>query len=150
MRKTLSMLFERLYEGTQEQAPDPGHALQLATAALLVEVTKADFEEQVAENEKTYALLKQHFDLTDEEAEALLGAGYAEAERVVSLQELTRQLHETLTEDEKVKVVEMLWEVAYADSNLHAQEDYLVRKIADLLYVPHAKLIQARNRVRPQ
>lgn len=149
MRKTLTTLFERLYEGTPEQEQDSSHALQLATAALLVEVTKADFEEQVAENEATYALLKQHFDLSDEEAEALLGAGYAEAERVVSLQELTRLLHEKLSEDEKVRVIEMLWEVAYADSDLHAQEDYLVRKIADLLYVPHSQLIQARNRIRP-
>jgi uncharacterized tellurite resistance protein B-like protein len=65
----------------------------------------------------------------------------------VELQAFTRRLHEQLTEAEKHRVIEMLWKVALADQHLDKHEDHLIRRIADLLYVPHRDLIRIRNRV---
>ena len=70
-----------------------------------------------------------------------------EADHAVSLQEFTRALHEQLSIGEKHSVIEMLWRVALADSKLDKHEDSLIRKVAELLYVPHNDLIRIRNRV---
>ncbi len=66
----------------------------------------------------------------------------------VSLHDFTRALHDALSEPEKIEVVRMLWQVAHADGELDRYEDYLVRKIADLLYVPTGDVIRVRNEVR--
>jgi uncharacterized tellurite resistance protein B-like protein len=63
------------------------------------------------------------------------------------LQSFTRQLHEELSNEEKLSVVEMLWRVAIADSTLDKHEDHLIRKIGGLLYISHSDLIRVRNRV---
>jgi uncharacterized tellurite resistance protein B-like protein len=80
--------------------------------------------------------------------ELLLADARGEANRSVELQAFTRRLHEQLSAAEKLRVVEMLWQVALADERLDKHEDFVVRKIADLMYVPHSDLIRIRNRVR--
>ena len=81
-------------------------------------------------------------------AELLLEEARTAADQAVELQQFTRRLHEQLSVAEKQRVVEMLWQVALADSRLDKHEDHLVRRIAELLYVPHSDLIRIRNRVR--
>lgn len=149
MLKSLGQLIERTFgEDRERVAEDRKHAIQVATAALLVEVMRADYEEDLVENEMVFELLKRHFDLSDEEAKLLVEAGGTEAERAASLQGFTRLLHENLAVEEKQAIVEMLWDVALADDHLDKHEDYLVRKVAGLLYVSHSDLIRIRNRVR--
>jgi uncharacterized tellurite resistance protein B-like protein len=95
------------------------------------------------------ASLKQFFALDDASAALLLEEARSAADQAVELQQFTRRLHEQLSVAEKHRVVEMLWQVALADSRLDKHEDHLVRRIADLLYVSHSDLIRIRNRVRP-
>ena len=66
----------------------------------------------------------------------------------VSLQGFTRLLHDNLSEVEKLRVLEMLWQVALADEHLDRHEDHLIRRVAELLYIPHRDMIRVRNRVR--
>ncbi len=150
MLKAIQELVKNLMDGSEEQQVDRGRALRIATAALLSEVARADYEEQVEESELIFELLKQRFGLRAEDAELLQTEGYEQADDAVSLQAFTRLLHEELTEDEKFELVEMLWKVAFADDHLDRYEDHLVRKIADLLYVSHKDQIRLRNRVREQ
>jgi uncharacterized tellurite resistance protein B-like protein len=124
------------------------HALRVATALLLIEVTKADYAADFAEDAAVLASVKQFFALDDASAELLIEEARSEADRAVELQQFTRRLHEQLSAAEKLRVVEMLWQVALADSKLDKHEDHLVRRIADLLYVSHSDLIRIRNRVR--
>jgi uncharacterized tellurite resistance protein B-like protein len=91
--------------------------------------------------------LKSHFTLSDEEARLLVQEARAEADHAASLQSFTRHLHACLSVQEKHRIVEMLWEVALADSVLDKHEDHLIRKVAGLLYVSHADLIRIRNSV---
>ena len=147
MLKAIQDLVKNLMTGSEEQVVDRDRALRIATAALLSEVARADYEEQVEENELIFELLKERFGLSAEDAELLQSDGYQEAEDSVSLQAFTRLLHEELTEEEKFELVEMLWRVAFADKHLDRYEDHLVRKIADLLYVSHKDQIRLRNRV---
>ena len=129
------------------ETEDHERGLRLATAALLVEVAKADYTERVIENEVIFRLLKERFELSAAEAEMLMGEGYREVEESVSLQGFTRLLHEQLDEEEKHQLIEMLWQVAVADDHLDRYEDYMVRKIADLLYISQSDLVRLRNRV---
>ena len=146
--KSIQDLVAKLIEGAEEQPADRERALKIATAALLSEVAKADYEEQVEESELIFDLLRERFGLSAEDAELLQSEGYREAEDSVSLQAFTRLLHETLKPDEKLELVAMLWRVAFADQRLDRYEDHLVRKIADLLYVSHKDQIRLRNLVQ--
>ena len=143
LREMITGNFVKSVEGTEERE----HALRLAIATLLVEVVRADQEEAVVEEEVVLKQLGNFFDLSKEETSLLVQAAEQEADYAVSLQSFTRELHENLTIKEKHVVIEMLWRVALADSQLDKYEDYLVRKVADLLYVPHQDLIRIRNRV---
>jgi uncharacterized tellurite resistance protein B-like protein len=123
------------------------HGIELATALLLVEVARADYDEDLTEDEAVAELLRDRFDLSDAELALLVEEARAKADHAASLQSFTRELHEKLTLEEKHRVIEMLWEVAYADSRLDKHEDHLVRKIGGLLYISHSDLIRIRNSV---
>lgn len=150
MLSALSDVIERAFGGAQSETvdePSREHGLQLATALLLVEVTRADYSEDLIETEAVGQLLGEHFELSEAEVELLLDEARAEADHAASLQSFTRRLHEALTLDEKHRIVEMLWRVALADEHLDKHEEHLVRKVAGLLYVSHGDLIRIRNQV---
>jgi uncharacterized tellurite resistance protein B-like protein len=148
LKSLRDMLNRTLSDAEREDPEAREHALRLATATLLVEVVRADYEENLAENDVLFAQLKRFFDLNDDEALLLVREAEQEADHSVSLQGFTRLLHERLTLAEKHSVIEMLWRVALADDHLDKHEDHLVRKLAGLLYVSHADLIRIRNTVK--
>jgi uncharacterized tellurite resistance protein B-like protein len=148
MLRKLAAFFDNAFA---DRADDPAareQALRVATALLLIEVSKADFADDVAEDETMLASLKQFFALGDAAAALLLEEARSASDQAVELQQFTRRLHAQLSGAEKERVVEMLWQVALADRRLDKHEDHLVRRIAELLYVPHSDLIRIRNRVR--
>ena len=149
MLKKLSALFDQAFSGAAT-VDEPGreHGVRVATALLLIEVARADYRDDIVEDAKIFELMKGFFALDDADAELLIEDARREADHAVELQQFTRRLHEQLTGEEKLRVVEMLWKVALADSRLDKHEDHLVRKVAELLYVPHSELIRIRNRVR--
>ena len=149
MLKQLRDIFNKtLINPDRDDAQSRDHALRLATATLLIEVVRADYEEDVKEIEATVRQLRTHFDLTEDETLLLVKEAEEKADHSVSLQDFTRVLHEQLTEAEKHSVIEMLWRVALADDRLDKHEDYVVRKVAGLLYVTHSDLIRIRNTVK--
>ena len=151
MLESLKDLFSKKLSDTVEQDADHRkHVLQLSTATLLVEVMRADYREDLTENEEIFRLLREFFSISNEEATLLVVKAESEADRAVSLQGFTRFLHENLTINEKHSIVEMLWKVALADQDLDKHEDHLVRKVAGLLYVSQSDLIRIRNRVKSQ
>ena len=121
--------------------------LELATAVLLIEVARADFSEDEIEIVAVAELIERHLKLPAREVRELVAQARREADRAASLQSFTRQLHEELSNADKFKIIEMLWQVALADETLDKHEDHLIRKIAGLLYVSHSDLIRIRNRV---
>lgn len=148
MLRELREILNRTLAGAGEDEGDRDHALRLSTATLLVEVVRADYDEDLAEVEAVFELLQGFFDLSDDETRLLIREAEQEADHAVSLQSFTRVLHERLTLAEKRSVIEMLWRVAMADSRLDKHEDHLVRKVAGLLYVSHGDLIRIRNLVK--
>lgn len=148
MLKSLSDLIDQTFGSRGRRADaDSGRDLNLATALLLIEVARADYRQDDAEDDTIEELLRRHFDLDEEEIGLLLEQARAEADRAASLQQFTRELHEALDVADKLKVIEMLWRVALADDHLDKHEDHLIRRIAGLLYVSHSDLIRIRNNV---
>jgi len=148
MLKNLRDLLSNSLGGPADAEPgDRDHALRLATAILLVELMRADYREDITENEAVFTELRRRFSLTEDEVSLLVDEARREADHTVTLQGYTRLLHERLSLEEKHSVIEMLWRVAMADDHLDKHEDHLVRKLADLLYVSHADLIRIRNAV---
>lgn len=120
-------------------------AIDLATAVLLVEVSRADFDQDQQELQRIRELLLEHLSLCEEEVDTLLENAHEEADQLVSLQHITRFMNEQLDQLEKVRVIELMWQVVYADGEKHHYEEHLLRQVAELLYVSHADFIRARH-----
>ena len=134
---------------SEDEAPaDVDEArIQHATAVLLVEIARADHERLAIEHDTMLESLQANFSLSVDEAERILVRAETAAENSVSLHEFTRVLHDELSYIEKEKIIEMLWRIALADRVLDKYEDYMVGKIADLLYVVRGDVIRLRNKV---
>ena len=91
-------------------------------------------------------LLEAQFALTGPELDALLEEAEADADRLVSLQHITRLLNEHYDHAMKVRVVEMMWQMVFADGDKDHYEEHLIRQVAELLYLSHGEFIQARHK----
>ena len=148
MRK---ILLKFLTIETIETGPaDIEHALRVATAVLLVEVTRADFIVDPSEKLRLRELLEQQFNLSTQELDALLEQAEVDADRLVSIQHVTRLLNQHYDHAMKRRVVEMMWQLVYADGEKDHYEEHLIRQVADLLYVSHSEFIQARHKAEAQ
>jgi uncharacterized tellurite resistance protein B-like protein len=123
------------------------HRLKVATVALLLETARADFD--VLDDE--LALIANHarqfFSLSDNETKELVELADEEARNATCYHEFTSLINNSYLPEEKISIVEMMWRVAYADNDLEKYEEALVRKIADLLYVPHSAFISAKLKI---
>ena len=130
-----------------DSAANPEERQQLALASLLVEMAKADFDDSQVEHDLIIELLAVHFELKPAEAVELLDRARNSANEAICLFDFTRALHESLDTKQKQDVIRLLWQVAHADNRLDKYEDYLVRKVADLLYVSHSDVVRIKHEV---
>ena len=127
-----------------ERAPDE---LALAAAVLLVEAARLDGVFDEAERATIQALLVTHFALVDAEADTLLAAAEEAQEGRQQLLPYTRVIKQRFDEAERIQLIEMLWEVVYADDVLHDHEASLLRRIGGLIYVSDRDRGAAKQRV---
>ncbi len=134
-------------ETTEEE--DRESAIRLATAVLMADVARADDVFDESEFDRVLQLMEAHFHLAPDDAAELVNRATEEAEGLVSLHSFTDVLHQNLSEDEKARIVELLWNVAYADGNLDKYEDSLVLKISDLLHVSRGRVMRLKHDASP-
>lgn len=129
----------------QQPAPaDPAARRRLATAVLLLEAARADFEQQPAEIEAVRAELSRRFGLAPQDLDALIGDARQRARESVSLHDFVAALNAGASGAERADMIAMLWRVAYADGRLDAHEEHLIRRLAELLHVPHSVFIREK------
>lgn len=121
--------------------------LRTAVAALLVEAAWSEKGFEPAEQAKIAALLQQRFDISRQEAEDLVRHGN-EVGHKQDLFPFTRRIVQGMAEDERVHMIEMLWEVAYADGKLDPDEERVIGKIANLLFISATERNAAKRRAR--
>jgi uncharacterized tellurite resistance protein B-like protein len=131
----------------REGAGGQQEALQLALTALLIEAANSDDRFDEAERGVIERLLESRFNLSRSDADELLAAGQRAASESAELFHFTRIINERLSFPERVELIEMLWEVAYADRVLDEYEDSLLRRVGGLIYVPDRERGEARLRV---
>ncbi|MES9874288.1 MAG: TerB family tellurite resistance protein, partial [Candidatus Sedimenticola sp. 6PFRAG7] len=150
MFKTLKELFDGRLKGELHDSNPriAEHALRIATSALLVEISRSDYEFDLIERDKIQDIISTRYGLTTEETKELLVIAEAEVDASISLDQFTVLLDRDLVPDQKIVLLEMLWEVAFADGRIDKYEEYLIRKLADLLHVPHRGFIQAKLKVQ--
>jgi len=127
-----------------------GHStgdLQLAAACLLIEAACQDTGLDAAERAMVATLVRARFGLDAAEADALIAAADAAVADSVAFDDFTRRIKDAFDHDERVGMVEMLWQVVYADGTLSDREANLLRRVAALLYVTDRESGEARKRV---
>lgn len=125
----------------------PEKTIEFAAAMLMFEISRADSSIDMEEREVIDKALVNHFNLSQSETNELLTLAEKEVDHTISLSEFTRAINERLGAEDKIKIVELLWQVALADAILDKYEEYFIRKIADLLYVSHKDYIRTKHRV---
>ena len=137
-----------LSAGSSESPDDRDHDLRVATAALLFEVVRADGHVGDDERAVLRAAVGSTFELPAEELDALLRQSEQFSTKAISIYEFTKVVDEAFSAEEKKRIVELLWLVAFADSTKDPLEEHMIRKIAGLLHVSHPDFIDAKIRAR--
>lgn len=125
------------------------HQLQLASAALMIEVLYADYTVEQSELDTLRRVLQDNFDLNQDEADKLIQLAEDERTEATDYYQFTSLINEFYTQEQKRELVTRLWQMAYADQKVHKFEEHLVRRLADLLHVPHSAFIQSKHKAIP-
>jgi len=142
----ISAFFERHLQPAGDVSSSLSHSQkQLAVAALLIEVAMADhvFDEREMQSLKIH--LKQKFSIADAQINELIELAREETEDATSLHQFTTLVHQHCTPQEKFELLISMWELAFADNELNKYEEYVIRKVADLIYVSHAEFMRAKS-----
>ena len=139
-------LFRRLVDRAAD-APVPAQDARAAVAALLVEAAYADGSYEAEERARILRVLMQRYNVTEAEAEVLCREGEAAHEAAIDLVRFTRAVKDAVPHEDRVGVLEAVWEVIYADGHRDHHESALVRKLCGLLHVDDREAGLARQRV---
>lgn len=119
----------------------------LPALALLCEVISADNHYSDEEKTTFYHIIKQHYADHTDEIDELMALAKQESKKATDLFQFTSLINDRFDQKRKLNLVNQLWTIAYADNHLDKYEDYIIRKICDLLYVSHSDMIKVRNEI---
>jgi len=137
----------RITAGANSEVEATVADVERISAALLVEIARADHQLDSEEIESINAALQRSSSLEDDEVNDIVKAAVVDADAAISLHEHIRLVNEHFNRDQKIQLLEQMWRVAAADGNIDQYEDYTIRKLSDLLHMRHSEFIQAKLRV---
>jgi len=140
--------FDRFLVPGEESGNSLEHRLRLATAALLFEMTRVDEQIEPEEQSALARGLRNTFGLTADETSELIALAEQEVQDATCYHAFTSLINKEFSREQKVRIVELLWDIAYSDQVLDMYEEHLVRKLSELLYVSHSEFIAAKLRVK--
>jgi uncharacterized tellurite resistance protein B-like protein len=130
-----------------EQSSGTSHDVRVATCALFLEMAHIDGEFNDSEKEHIIQTLKKDLGLSPEAVAELLEAAKEELKGSIDLWQFTNLINQNYSLEEKIRIIEMIWQLAYTDGTLDKHEDYLLHKMANLLRLTHKQLIEAKLKV---
>lgn len=119
-----------------------------ACISLMIEVSLADQSIDESEIESLKKTLSNKFDIKEAEISSLISAGKESQEESTSLYEFTRVVNDDFSFEEKYSLIKSMWEIAFADGNIDKYEEYVIRKVSDLIYISHDDFIKAKLEVK--
>lgn len=144
-----SALRKLLNEDDRSPAQDAGERRRLAAAIVLLEIARADFDQQGVESRVILDRLQQDFGLDAQQAQQLLDTAGERLDRTVSLHEHVAALNDQLSAEDKRALMGAIWAVAYADGELDPQEEHRARYLSELLHIPHEDFIRQKLAHQP-
>jgi len=149
MLQSIKNYFQKNIQGHSGAAESEcSSSLELATTALLLEVARSDFNVQDEELRSVCAAVCNTFNLSKDKGDELVSLAEEEANQAACLYEFTQLVDNSFSDEDKVRIVELMWQVAYADGVLDKYEEHLIRKVADLIHVPHKAFIRAKHKAQ--
>lgn len=149
MLKNLKAFFQEHLGPTQADPAKAQQRLQLACAALLIEVARADTSQDGVEVATLRSVMQVQFTLDDSAMDELVQLAEVESDMATSLYEFTQLINDEFSIEEKFQLMRWMWQVAYADGEIDKYEEHLIRKLGDLLYIPHQQFIRAKLEADP-
>jgi len=131
-----------------EEEETKNHGIEFATAALLIEISRSDRERSDSEKESILAILTSLFEFTEEELANLIGLAEEATEEAHDLHQFTHVINEHYEYTARKRLVELLWQVAYADGRIDKFEEHIIRRISGLLHVDNSDFIHAKVNAR--
>lgn len=148
MLRTLKELFGSLLDPSAPATAPDAHSIELATAVLLVEVMRAEAGVGAAERAAALQALRRKFTLSDDELDTLLAHAEGVARDATDFHQFTSALNARLDDAAKIRVIEAMWSVAFADGQLAAHERHIVWRVSDLLHVRPGDFAAAKMRAQ--
>ena len=118
--------------------------LELACTVLLCEVMRADGQLQQQERELLAHIISEEFSISEEEVVEIIEKGIILSDQAVDFYQFTSLINSHYSIEERMNMVKLLWKIAYADGELAAIEEHIIRKIADLLYLRQTEYVQTK------
>ena len=125
-----------------------GNQDELTYASLLIEVIKSDDHFDQRENDELLNILGTKLSIDEKALGELSELAQKKSDESTSLYEFTREINDKYQYEEKVQLIEDLWRIAYSDERIDKYEDYVIRKVADLIYVTHSDFIKSKLKVK--
>jgi len=150
MLNFLKNLFEKNNGAEPGSKTSAEHKLLIAACALLLEIASADDNYSDDEKSKITEIMKNKFELSDDQVQQIFISSEGAMENSVSLYEFTDILNKQLNTDEKYEILKYLWQIAYADGNLDTYEDHFIKKISSNLHMSHKDKIAAKLEVKKE
>lgn len=145
MFKALNLWFQDKL--SQPDSNNDSHTVELAASVLLYEIMRADDTFLQSEHDEFEKLLTTQFNLNSDELDVLLDKSQQHAKAAVDFQQFTRVLNDKCDLTQKYQILDALWRIAYADKHLDAHEIHLIRRISDLMHIPHSEFIKSKLKV---
>ena len=120
----------------------------IATCALLLEMAHSDDEFSEIEENEIKKIMQSEFDLSEIKVDEIIELSNEERKESLDLWQFTNLINENFSKEEKIKVIEYIWQVVYADEKVDKYEEYLVRRLSYLLNIDHKDMIDAKLQVK--
>ena len=143
--------FKKIFQNEESEEPTIDDKTSIkACVALLLETSMAD---EILDESELMALkntLQKDFQINEDEIDELIDLAKENVEDSTSLYEFTRDINDNFDAAERVKLIESMWKIAYADGNIDKYEEHLIRKVSNLIYVAHSDFIKAKLSAKEQ
>ena len=134
-------------KGSKDVSQASEHDVRVAVCALFVEMARIDRTFTPTEMETILSILKEKYGLSKEHADALIAEADRELEQSVDLWQFARLINENYSTEEKIEIIEILWQMVFVDGKMDEHEHYLMNKLKNLLRLSHDQLIDAKLKV---
>lgn len=141
-------LFSKFFKKDEITDDQPIDKVVSACISLMIEVSIADQFIEESEIESLKKTLSEKFNIEQSEISSLITKGKETQEESTSLYEFTRIINDDFSFEEKYDLIKSMWQIAFADGNIDKYEEYVIRKVSDLIYISHEDFIKAKMEVK--